>query len=404
MSRIFHLLVGSLSLLGFFAFTGWLLYRSIRRSVDPARLTMNWVATLVLSGIVLYTAISGVKEGPEAQVVSILAAAVCGLVMAILWAPSIGALVARPFMNLYDGGSREIEPRPFYALARTARQRGWHQEAIVEIDKQLEIFPDDFEGWMMKAEIWAVDLKELDKGVEMVESILSHEEHRPKNIAYALNQVADWQLKYRHSPEEARKALERIQQLLPDTEQYHNAAQRLAHLASTDYLEEKASGRTFSLPEQTENIGLLGRVAEAPAGESPEITAGKLVAHLQEHPLDGEARERLAMIYAEHYKRVDMAVDQLNQLIAAPHQSDRQIARWLNMSADLQVRVGNDVEGARRALQEIITRFPKGALAATAESRISRLQLETKRAQKSQAIKLGSYEQNIGLKSGQPKP
>jgi hypothetical protein len=76
MSRIFHLLVGSLSLLGFFAFTGWLLYRSIRRSVDPARLTVNWVATLVLSGIVLYTAVAGVKEGPEAQIVAILAAAV----------------------------------------------------------------------------------------------------------------------------------------------------------------------------------------------------------------------------------------------------------------------------------------------------------------------------------------
>ncbi len=402
MSRTRDILVGSFSLLMFFGFAGWLLYRSIKRSADPGRLTVRWVVTLVLSGIVLYT--GATSGGPEGQIAAVLAAAVCGVFMAIMWAPSIGAMVARPFMNLYDGGSREIEARPFYAIARAARNRGAYQEATAEIDKQLEIYPDDFEGWMLKAEICAIDLKELDKGFEMVEAILAHEGHRPKNIAYALNQVADWELKYRHNPEGARAALQRIQALLPDTEQHHHAAQRIAHLATADYLEVQTNGRTIAMTEHTENIGLMGKVATAPEGESPDVTAGKLVAHLRDHPLDCEARERLAVIYAEHYQRVDLAVDQLNQLIAAPHQSDRQVGRWLNMAADLQVRVGNDIEAARKTLERIVALFPKGALAATAISRLSRLKLETRGQQKSQAIKLGSYEQNIGLNSERPRP
>src|SRR5690348_18087515 len=55
--------------------------------------------------------------------------------------------------------------------------------------------------------------------------------------------------------------------------------------------------------------------------------------HLEQHPLDTEAREKLAVIYADHYHRLDMATDELEQLIQQPNQPSRLVVRWLNLLA-----------------------------------------------------------------------
>jgi hypothetical protein len=38
--------------------------------------------------------------------------AVCGILLGILWAPSIGAFLAGPLVGLFDGGGQEIQPEP----------------------------------------------------------------------------------------------------------------------------------------------------------------------------------------------------------------------------------------------------------------------------------------------------
>jgi hypothetical protein len=161
--------------------------------------------------------------------------------------------------------------------------------------------------------------------------------------------------------------------------------------------------RKLILKEGVQNIGLLAHSEHfKPTETNPGLVATEYVKHLEQHPLDTEAREKLAIIYADHYHRLDLATDELEQLIQQPSQPSRLVVRWLNLLADLQIREGADYEAVRATIQRIIDRDPKAAPANLAQNRLATLRLELKAQQKNQAVKLGSYEQNIGLKQGLP--
>ena len=103
------------------------------------------------------------------------------------------------------------------------------------------------------------------------------------------------------------------------------------------------------------------------------------------------------------HARLDLAADQIEQLIATPGASQKEVARWLNMLADFHVRVDQDRAAAAAALQRIIDLYPSSGPAGQAESRLAYLEGEFRRNSKSQVLKLGSYEGNIGLKGQLPK-
>ena len=119
--------------------------------------------------------------------------------------------------------------------------------------------------------------------------------------------------------------------------------------------------------------------------------------------LDTEAREKLAIIYARHYKRLDLAELELTQLIEQPNQPTKHVAHWLNLLADLQIHGGADYETVRETLEKIVERFPGLPVANLAQSRQGRLKLELKGQKETPGVKLGVYEQNIGLKYGSPR-
>jgi len=138
--------------------------------------------------------------------------------------------------------------------------------------------------------------------------------------------------------------------------------------------------------------------AIAPLEKEPGQVAVELVKHLETHPLDTEAREKLAVIYADHYQRLDLATAQLEEMIQLANQPGRLVVRWLNLIADLQIRSGTDYESIKATLQRIIDLYPNLAAAENARKRIDLLKLELKAKQSSQPVKLGAYEQNLGLK------
>jgi outer membrane protein assembly factor BamD (BamD/ComL family) len=73
----------------------------------------------------------------------------------------------------------------------------------------------------------------------------------------------------------------------------------------------------------------------------------------------------------------------------------------LDLLATLHIRHGHDIEAADNALRRIIERFPKTALANCALARLATLQGELQAAATTAAAKrLGSYEKDLGLKSG----
>jgi tetratricopeptide (TPR) repeat protein len=329
--------------------------------------------------------------------------AIFGIVVGILWAPHIGAVIAKPLTSFFDGGAAEVEARPFYSIARAKQKRGSYDEAISAIRGQLEKFPEDFEGWMFLAEIYARDLKDNSSAQKCIDEILSHANHTPKNIAFALNCSADWHLNLAEDRDSAKTALERIILMYPETEFAHNAAQRLAHMANPQMISEQKDRPRLALPRRDEYIGLAGKVADPrKPEEDPASVAARLVAQLEQHPADVEAREQLATIYAEHNHRLDMAAGEIEQLISSPGATPREIARWLNLLADFQVKSG-DRPAAEQSLKRIVNGFPGSAAAAKAETRIPYLEIEIRANSKSQALKLGSYEDNIGLKGQVPK-
>jgi tetratricopeptide (TPR) repeat protein len=308
------------------------------------------------------------------------------------------------FASLYTGGSEPPEPKPFYSIAEGRRKRGQYQEAIAEVQRQLALFPTDVTGWLLLAEIQAEDLKDLASADATVEQFLAQPDHAPRNIAFALSRQADWRLKVAQDRDGARAALERIVELLPETEQAQNALQRIAHLTPAEMLLGRQKPQRISVPHQQENLGLRQEPLPKPAEEDPAVTAAQYVKHLDEFPFDNEAREKLALVYARHYQRLDLATDQLEQLVSVPNQPAKLVVRWLNQIADLQLELASDEAQARETLQRIIELYPKTAAAETARNRLAHLKLEMRPKQVSQAVKLGSYEQNLGLRERPAEP
>jgi hypothetical protein len=78
------------------------------------------------------------------------------------------------------------------------------------------------------------------------------------------------------------------------------------------------------------------------------------------------------------------------------------LVHWLNLLADLQIRAGADYPTVCQTLQRIVDRDPSLAAAEIARKRLALLKLEIKANENKAPVKIGTYEQNIGLKKGPP--
>ncbi len=378
---------------------GLILVRWFQRSEDDPKVLIIKIAVTIPLGLLAFFSVGwfGVF-GPFVIVF-------CGVVFSIIWTPNIAAWAFRPLTSLFDGGSEPPDPKPLYSVSRALAARGRFLEAVTEVQRQLAKFPNDFEGQMLLAEIQAKHLHDLPSAETTLQKLCDQKGKPSQEISAALTTLADWQLKLARNHVAAKNCLEQIVGLFPDTEFSAAATQRIAHLGDGEMLRLPHERPKYAVPEGIKNYGLRSEAGLIQAHEaSPQELAAKFIKQLEAHPHDSEARENLAEIYANHYRRMDLAADQLEQLIALPNQPAKLVVRWLNMLADLQVRCAMDHDAAKNALQRIATQFPNTAAAEVALNRIERLRLEVKgKEQQSQAVKLGVYEQNIGLKMGLPR-
>ena len=383
---------------------GFIIVYSVIKSEDPARMVFKWVLTAGMLGIMfgVVAPIVG-KGGYGGAFVGIPATAVCGIVFTIIWRHSLCSLAAKPFASLYDGGTEPPDPHPVYSVAQARQKQGRHVEAVVEVRKQLDRFPTDVEGNLLLAQIQAEGLQDLPAAELTIQNFCQQPGHAPQNIVFALYSMADWSLSIGRDREAARRHLEKVIELLPDSEFALGAAQRIAHLGTDEMVLAPEDRKKFIVTEGVRHFGLVKDQARYKAVEKdPAQQAAEYVTHLEQHPLDGEAREKLAVIYADHYGRLDMATSELEQLIGLPNQPGRLVVHWLNLLADLQIRSGADYETVRQTLERIVERGPSLAPAEIARNRLALLKLEMKGKSENQAVKLVSYEQNIGLKQGLP--
>ena len=391
---------GLFVLVVFFAVVAWVMWRLLKRSYDPTGLIFRWLITLgvVIGGIWWVADLEKGADGLE-KMAGVFAGMLLAMVLVMLWGAPVLGRIGEFVGDLYTGGSTPPEPVPLYSVAESRRKQSRYREAIWEIQAQLAKFPHDVVGQMMIAEILAENLDDLPGAQLTIERFCAQPGHGPKNIAFALNSLADWHLKYHRDVEAARLAVQKIIDLTPDTETAMHASQRLARLSDAEGMAATHDRRPIQMRTGEEHIGLRKFAEDLKAAEvSPEDQAAQLVAQLEAHPLDAESREKLAAIYSNHYGRLDLAVDQLEQLINAPHQPPKEVARWLHAVADLQVKHGADYESVQATLQRIIERFPGVAAENLAKQRIEYLRLELKGKEVEKRVELGSYEKNLGLK------
>jgi hypothetical protein len=396
MGRIFDI-ISTVICLGAAAGLFWYAFD---RSANRGTLLVKWFITLPVLLAIWKIAMPDFARGGMDAIFGLILTLLCGIVLAVLWTGSLIDVISKPLASLYDGGDTPPEPKPFYSIALARRKRNKPLEAMLAIREQLAKFPNDYEGTTLLANIQAEDLKDLAAAEMTLNHFCEWEKAPPKQVTAALTQIADWHLKFAQDAHSARVAMERIVEKYPESEMALVAKQRIAHLGGTEkQLLDSHDRRPVFVPEGVKNIGLLDSSAHlAPTETPPGELAASYVKHLEEHPGDTEAREKLAVIYARHFKRLDLATIELEQMIGEPNHPYKRVAHWLNLLTDLQVRCGGDYETAHATLTRIVERFPDYSVADLARNRLAHLKLEFKALEQTPEKTMGVYEQNIGLK------
>lgn len=389
MSRTMYLIANVLGLLVFGIIVLYLLVRSLKKSEEPGKLLFRWLLTFILIAVGIYT----IRKFPPFAWP--IVAAAFGLPIAVIWARSIGEMVAAPFGSLMTGGNDAPEPTPFYSIAEARRKQGQFDESIRLIRAQLEKFPGDFTGMMLIATIQAEDQKDVQGAQRTIEQLVSDSSRPPQAIASALHALADWHLALQ-DPDSARLPLERILELYPDTPISQIANQRIAHLGTRQEVEAMHRKGPIALRAGEKNIGLRSDVKPVADATPTEIATG-YVRQLEKYPNDAEVREKLAMLYLDQFKRPDLAADQFELLAAQENEPARRIAHWLNQLATVHVR-RNDLAAAEEALRRILQKYPGSPQAEMAMTRLAGIGGEIKANSSSTSLKLGNYEHDLGLK------
>ena len=221
--------------------------------------------------------------------------------------------------------------------------------------------------------------------------------------------MADWQLAVAGDPDAARRTLRQIQEALPESQAAQFAAQRLASLDSSEeteaavvdfnesyqkLVEESAGKDDFTSPLE------LPKAIETNQQQAADKSLANYLRRVALHPDSVGNREELAALYLDHANQPAKAAEQYDHLLALPGTTIHQKTAWLNKIADIQVKSGESYKKVRATLERVIALDPKAAPAARAQQRISYLNIELRGAnRKTTKLQLGSYEEDIGLKS-----
>jgi len=286
---------------------------------------------------------------------------------------SILALIARQADSIVHA-----KKFPMYSRAIARMNFGKYAEAEWEIIRELEKCEDDFQGWMMMAELYATHFHDLGEAQKTIAEICEHPKTAAPQFSIALNRLADWQLKFGHDPEGARRALQVICDRLPGTHLAKMAELRIRQLPhSAEELREQSRVSPIPLP------ALGDAMDEAPplSHSKQELAkaaemANSCVERLKINPDDVASRERLARLMTERLDQPDLGIEQLTLLLEMTDQPDAKKAEWLSLIAAWQIKHLQDTDNGRRTLEQLMRDFPKSPQALAARRRIQLMEQE----------------------------
>lgn len=283
-----------------------------------------------------------------------------------------GIILLSP-MAMY--GAKILHPQPtppIYARAVGRMKLGKYSEAEWEIIRELETHQDDFDGWMMLAELYANQFKDLPEAERTILEICNQPTTTPSQLAVALHRLADWQLQRAGDPVAARHTLQMICNRLPASHLAHMAHLRMHQLpASAAALRQQQSGERIPLPALGDSIEQV----PAPAESESELhqvaqAANECVELLKEDPRNVPAREKLARLFAERLDQSDRGIEQVTLLLDLPDQPEARRAEWLGLIAAWHIKYRHDLEAGRQTLERIVRDFPQSPQAFAARRRL----------------------------------
>lgn len=358
--------------------------------------------TAVLLGAIGYTfwRSQGSKGG---QVIALFMVLLVAIPLVVMWLPQLVDAVLSPLFGSMTGGNEQVEAKPMYFRAQGLRKRGDFAGAIQQAELELARFPGDLEGVLLIADLTATDLKDPLTALERLEEAAAEPGRSASDRSLILSRIADVQLNSLGKPAVARETLQRILDEFPDTEAANLARQRIAHLPGVQQLADKAERPKLVMKPHDERVGLASDLGTGQLEEDAAMReTQKLTAHLDQFPDDWESREQLARLYMDPLGRLDLATEQLEQLIGQSGTASRHVIRWLNELTDLQLKSADGTGAAKLTLERIVNGFPGTPAAEQAQVRIQHLGLDRRAKEAPKTLKLGNYEKNIGLKRGDP--
>ena len=270
------------------------------------------------------------------------------------------------------------EAHPMYSRAIAKLKFGKYDEAELEVIRQLENHEDDFDGWMLLAELYATRFNDLSGATQVISDLVCQSNVDRIQISIAMHRLADWHLKLREDPDSARTILEELCRHCPEGHIEREARARIEQLPGTkEAFREEQQRKPIRLPalRDTLNSPRESRMASLGAHEAAEL-ANRCVAELTKDPNNVSKREEFARILAEHLGKLDSATGQIELLMHMPGQPDAKYAEWLSLLASWRLESDRGSESARKSLEQLIHRFPTSPQAFAAQRLLSLMEME----------------------------
>jgi hypothetical protein len=284
-----------------------------------------------------------------------------------------GTLLLAPMVGCSRNFLQPPKLPPMYARAIARMKFGKYAQAEAEILKELENWEDDFEGWMMLADLYANQFNNLQDAEQTVLDICGQPETTASQQAVALHRLADWHLKLAKDPDAARRALLLICDRLKGSHLAHMAQLRIDQLpASAAELREEQSARAIPLPA-------LGDQLDDPADSGPidrnkaATDANALVEQLNQNPNNVAAREKLARVLAERLDKAQLGIEQIELLLQMPERSDAERSGWMGLVAAWEIKYRHDAQRGRGWLERLTREYPNSIQAFAARRRLELL-------------------------------
>jgi hypothetical protein len=277
----------------------------------------------------------------------------------------------------------ERKAAPIYSRAIAAIHFDKYAEAEKAVIDELQSCEDDFDGWLLLAELYANHFNDLPGATKLIRETCEHPGTTPSQLAVACHRLADWQLKLAQDPAAARAALEVICRRHPRSHLDRMARLRINQLPATrEEWRARQGVKTIRLPALRGSAGEAGAAALAGLSRQEAFARSQhCVQRLTSNPDDIPAREELARLWAEGLDQVEMGVEQLELLLAMPGAPPAKAAEWLGLMASWQLRFPPNLSAARSVLERLLRHYPQSPQAFAAQRRLNLMDLEAKMRQ-----------------------